>query len=313
MALPTVIQGPAWVIWNSFTFYTEGAVTVSYRRDNWTPKSAQYGSLGPRMRAMRTTVGFKPAGEIKAGLAKYFPYGPSTIETVTKVSSIGSSIFNGALQVVPLNGSNMITFPKAGMTRSPRLTLKPSATALGDIEFTTIGDPSVAPTNPAFWQTLASGSPDPKTFDPTKVISPVYTFTWDALSAVDCEDGIEIDIAVHTKDMMSGNYGLVDIIVEDVEASATMVPIGVDEAAISTALKLQGSDALLPGANLGITGKDLTIAASGIFTAVLKQAGPTGGEFRYDIGTFRQGAMQFATRKTFTAGVPDPIFTLALS
>lgn len=308
---PTVIQGPAYVVRGAHKVYTTGAVTVKYVRRTWNPKGAITGSLGPRVASTHIEVSCTPVGHA-ADLANYWPYGPS---------DIGASIFGGSatpLSVVPLTG-NKVTFPRSAVLRMPSLDLRPTRTAFDDMQWICLGDPAMEPTNAAYFQALAAvgggeGAAD-TSFDETKIISPRYTAAWGAapFDALEAEDGFRVQYVAGMKEMVVANYGLINVILDDLNLTAGFTPVNLTEANYATLLKLQDAAALRPGDIVAIASdaRDLVISGTGLATLTLKNMGAIDGGMRYDAAVFRQDAVTMGCRRTWAAGVEQVMFTLA--
>jgi hypothetical protein len=308
MPQPTVIQGPAYINRGTLWVYTEGDITIEYKRETWEPRGSITGGLGPRMKSTHVEVSCKPEGEVET-LTGYWPYVAGDIG--------GSILASTALAVIPKVG-NKITFPKSGVLRMPSLSLSPLTTAWDEMRFICLGDPAVEPTNVAYWQTIAAvgggeGSADTH-FDQTKVVSPRYTGAWGAtpFDALEAEDGWKVEPLMETRMMYGANWGLLDVVLTTLGVRASANLINLTEAQYATLVKLQDSTALRPGDPISVVSddRDLVISGTGL-SVTLKHMGVSDAQLRYGAGTFRQGPVTFVNRRTWTAGVADALWTLA--
>lgn len=303
--MPTIISGPAFVIQNSYAFYTQGDVKISYPTELWNPRVSIAGDLGNRLKSKVARVSFTPAGMFTAAtFAKYWPKNPT---------DIGGSIMAGTVAVVPMVG-NKITFPRGGIIQPPSLKLSALSTLWREMEMLCLGDITTTPTNAAYFQTIAATAAD-TTFDETKIISPRYTagFTGadtTVYSAVEPDDeGFDVDLLYKTVLMSNANFGIVDARIESLGLEVTFKPLNLDEAGFASAFGLQGTTAIQPGDTIG-TANDLVIAGTGLsFTG--KKMGIGASELSYGVGKWRQGAMKFHNKLYTTSGVVQPLWVVA--
>ena len=71
IVLPTIIQGPAYILHGGVVIYTESDVTVEEIVETWTPKST-FGDLGERLKSRMFRVSATPVGMVTSGLLNYF-------------------------------------------------------------------------------------------------------------------------------------------------------------------------------------------------------------------------------------------------
>ncbi len=302
---PTVIQGPAFVIFGSYTFSTQGDVEISYEVDTWNPRSSTAGNLGARMRGVNARISFTPVGMYTSATAvKYMPFNPA---------NIGASILSGTAAVIPISG-NKITFAKAGISKMPSLTLSALSTLWGQMEILAIGDPAITPTNAAAFQTIAAATTD-TTFDETKIISPRYTATFTGADGVEYagvepdDAGFVIDVTQEVGVMRAANFGPVAAILQSMGLTVTFKPLSMAESEIALAMGLQNSGVVRPGDTIGLA-TDLVIAGTGLsFTA--KKMGISGAGLMYGAGVWRQGALKFENKIYATTGVAQPLWVFA--
>lgn len=305
MPNPTIIQGPAFVLQNSYAFYTKGNVTIEYDYQTWNPTVAIGGKLGPRLATKAARIKMTPAGMYTSGTAaKYWPFNPS---------GIGATIMAGTVAVVPMTG-NKITFARGGISKMPGLKLSSLETVWKEMEFLCIGDNTTTPTNAAYFQTIAATTAD-TSFDETKIISPRYTAAFTgadgaAQSGVEPdENGFDVEPAMEVKMMQAANYGFMDAILVSLGLTVTFAPLSLSEAQIALSAGLQNATALQPGDTIG-TATDLVIAGTGLsFTG--KKMGISQANLVYGSGEWRQGGMRFENKLYSTTGALQPLWVFA--
>lgn len=305
---PTIIQGPAVIKRGTHVVYSQGDVIAALARESWQPQGAITGGLGERHRSSRFVISCTPVGEVEAmtGANSYWPHTPA---------DIGKSVFGAApvaLEIIPLTG-NKFTYPRSAVTRMPGLALAPTKTAWQAMEWTCLGDPAKEPTDAAYMQTLAATVADTG-FDQAKVISPRYTGAWGLapFDLLEPEDGFDVSPLMTVREMSSVNYGLQDLILTGLGVQAVFVPVNLSEADIATLVRLQGAGAVLPGQDYSnpADARDLVISGTGL-TVTLKNMGAKLGGYRFGSGVWRQNAITMVNRRTWAAGVPDALWTLA--
>lgn len=315
--LPNIIVGPAIVSWNSKSFYSKAGIKAEFKRETFNIETDFDGKIDERMKTQMTEITFQPDGQIST-LTKYFPY---------SVAQIGSSVFGStALPLViqtkfggASNTGQTITYPRAALTKLPQLRLKPTDTLFGDMTFTCLGVPTVQPNTSTTWQTIADAAFADATFDETAIITDTYTAAYGAspFNAMGSMAGFELDIACELDTITADDFGIVDMILKSLTATAKFAPSNLTEANLYTLLNNQGSGYIFPGQSLSKSNTDLVIAGSGnaahTLTATIKNAGPKQAGFVYSTSKHRFDAVEFTSKRTWTTGTANALFTLALA
>ena len=310
MSNPTIIPGPAIVKFGGHSFYSKGGIKVTLKRDTFTVSSDPHGQVDERLKSMMTEISFTPVGQIAAAadLAPYFP----------TLAGIGKSIFNpggagdAALVIHTLSGQT-ITFARAALTKSPELNFKATDTLLGEMTFTALGKSATALTDAAYHAVLATTAFADTTFSADAITTARYLAAWgnapyDAMIAA---DGIklQIELKLSTPTEVDG-FGVVDISLESITATATFAPANLTHAQLDTMLAFQGAAAVLPGESLAKAGTDLVISSDAL-VVTLKKAGPKDANYTYQSGVHRFQGVSFSSRRTWTAGVADALWLFA--
>jgi hypothetical protein len=317
--LPTVIVGPAIVTWNGYSYYFKAGIKAEFKRETFKIETDFDGQIDERMKTQMTEVSGQPVGMIStAGLSAMFPYA---------VGAIGKSIFgttNLPLVIITKfggtgNAGQTITYPRAAVSKLPQLRLKPTDTLFGDLTFTCLGDPTVQPNTSTAWNTLASATFTDASFDETQIITDIYSaaFGSSPFNAIGSMAGFEIDIAMATDNITADDFGMVDMILKSLTATAKFAPSNLTETQVNTLLNNQGTNYIFPGQSLAKSGTDLVITGSGnsskTLTLTIKNAGPKDAGFMYSTSKHRFDAVAFTSKRTWTSGAANALFTLAVA
>ena len=298
------IAGPAIITFDSQVYYSQGDVMVKSRLETWNVNTSMHGQIDERLKSRAYEISFTPAGEIE-GLTKYFPYA---------VGNIGASIFSAsdkALTIQTLAGQ-LYTFSRAAMIKMPSLTMGAGKTAFGDMTFLALLKTSTEATDAAAFLAIAATAFADTAFDETKITSPGYTAAYGTspYAAMESVDGFTVEIGMGIKYDSVDRYGIVNARLTSLTASARFTPVGLTEAEWETLVLPDGATAVLPGQSLSKAGTDLVISKAStylkctIFKAGIKDHGLTFGEGP------RLGELVFTSKRTWTAGVANPLFTI---
>ena len=315
--LPNIIVGPAIVTWNGKSFYSKSGIKAEFKRETFKVATDFDGQIDERAKTKLTEITFQPDGQIST-LAKYFPY---------PVSQIGSSIFGAT--ALPLviqtkfggagNSGQTITYPRAALTKLPQLRLKPTDTLFGDMTFTCLGVPSVQPTGASAWQAIADAAFADTSYDETTLITDVYSAAYGSspYNAMGSMAGFEIDLVMETEKIIADDFGIADMILKSLTATAKFAPSNLTEAQLYTLLANQGSGYVYPGQSLAKNNTNLVIAGSGnaahTLTVTINNAGPKQAGFMYSTKKHRFEAVEFTSKRTWSSGAPNALWTLALT
>ena len=318
--LPTVIVGPAIVTWNGNSYYFKSGVKAAYKRDTFNIETDFDGKIDERMVSQTTVITGTPVGQItSAGMGKHFPYA---------LSAIGKSIFGGGTNL-PLvivtkfggasNTGQTITYPRGAMTKLPTLKLRSKETLFGDLAFTCLGDPTVQPNTANAWQAIADAAFADTNFDETSIITDIYTAAYGSTpyNAMGSLAGFEVDISMSANTITADDYGVVDMILKEITATAKFVPSNLTEVQVQTLLANQGTNYIYPGQSLAKANTNLVIAGSGngakTLTVTINNAGPKAGGFMYDTKNHRHDAVEFTSKRTWTTGSPNALFAFSVA
>lgn len=306
MSAPTIIAGPAIVQFNNQVYYSEGDITVSLARETFFVRTALGGVIDERLASQMVGISFKPASCLDV-VAKYLPHA---------LSSIGSLLIDAASPksvIIWAKDGRKTTWGAGFISKLPAFNLSAVDVPIGDMEIVVLGNPTKDITAADAWNVFASAALTDTSFDQSKIITPRYLATW-GTALVDCESetGFVFEPVMSFSMKKVANWGNVNALLTDITLGCRFVPVGIDEDDLWTVLGLQGTDALLPGESLTKADDDLVIEG-GAVSFTLHNAGPKNAVTRYGLEPLRIGEVAFVTRKTWTTGAVNPLWTIAFS
>ena len=324
MSLPSIVQpiiitGPAIVTWNGFSYYFKSGIKSDYKRDTIQIESLDHGIIDERAKSQHMEISGTPVGMIStAGMSAMFPYGVSavgkSILTATNLPLVIQTRYGGTS-----NTGQTITYPRAALTKAPVLNLGPGTTALGDITFTCLGDPTVAATGATAWETIADNAFADTNFNETIILTDIYTATYGTspYAAMGSMAGFEVTIAYQTENIMADDFGIADIVLKGITATAKFAPSSLTEAQVWTLLNAQGTNVVQPGMSLSKSNTNLVIAGTGnaakTLSVTINNAGPKQAGFMYDVAKHRHDAIEFSSKRTWTTGAANALFSFTVA
>jgi hypothetical protein len=216
------------------------------------------------------------------------------------------------------NTGQTITYPRAAVSTIPKLRLKSTDTLFGEMTFTALDLPSVQPNTAGAWQVLSDAVFADTSFDETAIITDSYTASFGnaPYNAIGSMSGFEVEVAMETERIIADDFGLTDMILKSLTATAKFTPSNLTEAQVYALLANQGSGYVFPGQSIARGNTNLVIAGSGngarTLTVTLNNAGPKQAGFIYSSTKHRFDAVEFTTRRTWTSGAANPLFTLSV-
>lgn len=303
MTTPTIIQGPAIVIYDGRTYYTKGGISEQLARQTFQVQTDQHGDIDTRLQSQRYEINFRPAGQIKQ-MDKVWPYGPD---------DIGASIFgtsNKAL-VIHTKDGRKITYARAAMMKMPVLACRPIDTLMGEMGFVVHGQGVV--TDAGNFRTLASEAFADASFDETTIKTARYTAAYGAspYDAIGALEGFELEVAMGLQVVNADDVGEADIVLSSLMGKCRFRPSNLTQAQVDTLLMLQDTGALDIGESVAKSNTDLVLTSAAL-NATLHKCGPVSANARYALGEHVHGVIEFASKWTFTTGVANDIYTLAV-
>ncbi len=296
--LSALVRGPAIVIFNGQSYYTQEGIKRGFKRKTFRPKSDSFGDRGPRLISQTEVLSLTPVGQLGASLVKYYPYA---------VTDIGKKLATFAL-VIHTHAGQTITYSRACITKMPPLHLGAGKPIFGAMEFTILGKAATQPSAADYWKTVAATAFSDATYDETKIITEGYVGAWGETSPYDslgAMEGFDIEPTMTVSEHPVDGLGVVEIDLEDLAVSASWAPSNLSEAQIDTLYALQGADAVLPGQSLSKAGNDLIITGDSL-VATVHNAGPEDADYLHAKGKQRFEKIVLQGART---GTSDPLWT----
>lgn len=304
--LPTIIQGPAWVLHGGLALYVQKDINLNENAESWNPTGA-WGPLGERHKSRKDVVSFTLAGQIRAALLDYF------YAAYLDPTKIGTSVLSGTVSIASLAENKTYIWQRGGITKPPGMLLKPTATAFGAMELTCIGAAAVQPLSATFWHAAQTTVAAETTFEESQIISDIYKAAlgvratpYDAMGGM---DGFEIDFGYMVQEVPAADIGIGDIILSGLSTGVKFAPSNLTEAQADVLLGKQDTTATLPGMAYGRLAENLVITGTQIgWVFNVKSQGAKAGSRTYQIGEHRFKELMFVNNRTWTTGVPDALF-----
>ncbi len=314
--LPVIKRGAGIFVHNSLAYYFDqsgGGVSVSRATEQVTDD--HFGRLGETSHGTPVgEVSLTPTGMIRS-LAKLYPYGPAIIEGVTRGWYAGQSIFNGTGYFHMKNGDKAL-YARAGVYKSPTLMLSSRKQVFGGMSFRFINKIDVPPTDGAVLKTVSNASFTDVTFDESLIVKDNYTATLGARStpfdAMGAREGFELEATYGLTEVPDDGVGVADILVDSVAWRCKFAPNNLTEAQLDELCSWQGTNAIVAGQDVTFLDEDLIIDG-GPLTVTMHKVGVVKAENGYGVKKDRNGNIELVNRMTFTAGVPDPLITMAIN
>lgn len=278
-----VIRGPALCVFKSGGITTkllsEGDITIDLGITTADQDASFAGGPVATFRAgANPTVSFTPLG-----LTGYFglinalaslPIGGTMVGALVDPDGAGAqpaAMSDNELIVQPLNAAEQQTrFYGVGISAAPGLTFATDKPLFdGALTFRATGKNNVAP-NAAerlYKKEANTIGADGIGYDPAQLIRQAYTVTHAALNggaAFDTMDGAKLNIGLKVNEHKSNSLGIYDLSFGGVTPVLTLTPIGISEADLLAAAKVQGAGSEI-GAKLSAAGGNLDIAGTGVY------------------------------------------------
>lgn len=307
MPEPTIIQGPAIVIFNSQSIYTQDDIVVRQARETFKVKSSHAGDFDERHKSSKVSITLTPVGQTPTGddYTKFYPHDHD---------SVGTSIYNGTLVIHSITEGKTHTFHRAGISAMPPLTLSPIATLFGSMTFTAIGAAATAVTDAAFLKTIATAAFSDTTFDETAIPTDVYSAALGARATpyddIGAMAGFLIRFALQVTDIPAADKGIADTVIQSIMCECEFAPSNLDDSEVDALLQMQGASAVLPGQSIAKANEDLVITGDNI-TFTLHKVGARENTTGHKIGEHRHRALVFGQKRAWSSGVAQPLWTFA--
>lgn len=317
IVLPTIIQGPAYILHGGVVQYVESDIAVEEILESWNPKTT-FGQAGERHKSRYFKLTYKPVGMLTAALLNYFYEAHIAPQTYVGVSIFPVS--NYAVTICSLTENKTYGYARGGMAAPPDLYLGPGGSLFGTTSIWCIGAAATAPTNANFLKAAVGSITADTSFDASKIKTDIYQGVLGTLAppynSLGAIDGFMFKFGFKPKPIPASDIGIADIILDDdgFGISAQFAPSNLTEVQVDGLLNYQGASAVLPGQAYGNSTASGNLVCTGVtygwgFTA--SQLGAKSAKRIYKIGEHRfpKGAIEMVNMLTNAAGVPNPLFS----
>lgn len=294
----TIVRGPCKITYDSATFYSKGGVSLTLTNSTFDKETDAYGVVGRAKTDLQIVVEFEPIGEIES-LTVLFPYGNT---------AMGASIFGGTdkpLVIVAADGT--YTVNSAAITQMPSIRCSANNTAFGSVQFTGLLDINGNPSVLADYYSVADGASIGTAFDATKLITAPYRATLGGtIGPFFSEAGFEISFDLSLNPITVDGIGTVDMSLQNLGATISFIPTTVSKTSFDTFFGSLDAGEELASSTLDIstdTGGGLNFDCAAVQLLDLQN--------RFSPTDNRLGQVTLAAKRTFNAGAPVALFTVA--
>lgn len=276
--------------------------------------------------AVGTPVSFGTTGTMPAGLTAATLYylsanagGVRTIHTSAAdaataanpvdITNAGTGTLSFVEQwalVIIGNDGTRLTLHNAAVTKMPTITARSTETLWGEVEIEGFAKNGVAWSTAASIYTLDTATFADSGFDPADILTQPHAGTWGAApwSGFYTKNGWQIEPSLSLEAVEDDASGVITRRIAGLGFTAKGEPMGIGLADLMTKLTLQGAGAVR-GRSLAVA--DLNIQGDGVYMR-LYAAALMGGPAQWGTKLNRIGELTWAATRTFTAGVPNPLF-----
>jgi len=200
-----------------------------------------------------------------------------------------------------------ITFHNAAVVTMPNIRLASTESLIGEVEF------EAFIRNGANWSdansryTIEQATLSDTSFSPANIKTQPYTGAWGATAPWDSfntTEGFSVDFNLSLAPISTDGMGIVSRRLADLSVSAKFRPLGITESQILAKLLLQDTGAVR---GRSLSGDNLLISATGVYVQLYGGALTTGPQ-SFSSKTDRLGDMEIRATRTFSTGVPNPLF-----
>ena len=297
----TILRGPGTVKFGGATVFDASGITCEIESATAGLPSSVSGEIGTIKTDQTGKISFIPCGQISAAiLAALFPYASA---------AIGSSACGAADTPCVVHGMSgtRVTLVNCCVQKMPEIYLSPVKTAFGSVELAAALGLAKGPTDDAALYTVEQAAYDAGAPDPTGITGVAYAGTFGALSIPDTADGWTITPEVTLNPVSTDTLGTIDWTVASVGCTAKCTPLGLTEEQILAALPATRARGSLIG------GDDLVVSGAGGLKVTLHGASLVTGPLQWGNTQLRAGEIGFTAHRTFSGGVPGPVFSVEMA
>lgn len=298
----TILRGPGTVLFGGATLFDASGITCEVDSATQGIPSSLSGEIGTIKTDQTGRVSFTPCGQLSAAvLAALFPYASAAIGS----SACGATDTPCTVHSV---AGTKVTLVNACVSKMPEIFLSPVKTAFGAVEISAALGLAKAPADAGALYKVETAAYSSGAPDPAGITGVAYQGTFGELSIPDTLDGWTVTPTVELQAVATDALGTVDWTVAAVGCTAKCTPLGLTEAQILAALPVgKARGALLGGTD------NLVVTGTGGLAVTLYGAGLVTGPLRWGNTALRAGEIGFTAHRTFTDGVPGPVFTVEMA
>ncbi len=258
-----VISGPAAIIWNGNTYYTEGDITLTPQTENRVIESSWHGPVSTRQTDRAMEVQFTPLGVLGNSISAYIPY------SVADLGKMVAPSVDKDVAIVTASGVK-ITLKAGVITQTPDIHFGVDANPFGQMTITAMGGLAgkAEGANESIYkigtETLSAN------LDTSKIYTPGYQLViGDGLSnevIIDGEKGFDFTLGLTINPIRVNAYGTINYQIGGIAPALTFKPVGQTEAEMLEMMLLQGSSA-------GALGSDSNLGLEAVLSPINGQNG----------------------------------------
>lgn len=306
-----IIGGPAVVIFDGVTYYTEGDIEIAVDKRTRDQTTSVFGKVDHVLLDVRVEIRFRPTMWVSASLSKLVPY---------LSTAIGTRVFGDtdkAVVIQSVTEGNKWTFSRGAVTGPPTLGFGVEKDTIGQMTITALKANATALSSSGAVAAIASSAFSDTSFNPALLFDVPPSVTYGAgaiLDAADTEDGVNISFTPSFEDVMSDQEGILDMRLTGYSAEASFIPIGVAHADLLSLMQLDGTS-MVRGAKLGTGfGADLVVEGlnDGEPTVTLHQAHVVPSSIRFSSARNLPGEITFRTARKITSGALTALATIGV-
>ena len=298
----SIIRGPGTVVYGGKAFFDASGISAEIESATSEIPSSISGSIATIKTDQTGKISFTPCGQLAADLlALLYPYGSPTVGS----SACGSA--DRPLVVHSLAGTK-VSFVNAVLSKMPELYLSPIRTAFGSAEFSAALGLAKAPGDADAFYKVEQAAYDSGAPDPEGITGVQYAGTFGDLSIPDTLEGWTITPEVTLEPVTVDSVGTIDWTIAGVSCTATCTPVGLTEAEILAALPVSGARGSMIGGE-----SDLVVSGAGGLKVTLHGASLVTGPLQWGNTQLRAGEIGFTAHRSFSGGVPGPVFEVELA
>ena len=285
-----ILKSPGTVEFDGATMFSEDDIQVTLIKELFDVQTSAFGRADRRVEGKRVEITITP--KMWDNLDKLFPWATLQIGDVLYGATDKPAV------ITPRTGAP-ITVANCAVTSLAGIRLSATQSILTSMTITGLIANNAAPSALASYLSAGgSGSATLSGLDLAKIPNRHYSAAWGATSGIIGEQGFEVTFNMSTEPDVVDGIGTVNMRLTELEAQATVTPVGMTEAQLLTMI---GFDTGIGGSpaknNLVITGEGSGAPIVTINNALVQQA-----PYQYGPNANRVGQVQFESVRNISSG-----------